>query len=1205
MAAKANQLLSRARGLTVHPRTRKIAIWAVSLVVAFGVLLGLVAPPLLRGKIAADLSEKLHREVTIERIRLNPYAMTATVQGFLMKERQSQAAAVSLDELHINLELQSIFRLSPVIKELRLVKPYVNLVRNEDYKYNFQDIIDEFTSGPSGGPTPKFALNNIQLIDGRIEFDDRPEQTKHLISSINIGVPFISSLPSYTDIFVKPSFSANINGAPLHIGGASKPFHSSHESTVDLDIEKLQINKYLEYSPIALNFKVPSGELNGKLNASFKTGKNSPSVFTITGNLALMELAVEESGGTEVGKIANLEVVIDSIDVFNNKTGLQSIKAHGLELHLARNRDGSLNTADLVTTSPKTTSIEPRKDSKPFGYEIGEILIDSGTLHFIDETLQRPYKTRFDNVRIAVKGLTNEPAKQADIEVSFESEAKERVSQNGKIQLVPFVADGKLDVENFKPGNLSPYYQDVLSMDIKEGSLDLSTRYRFETKDERSGLSFTDLNASLRTIRLDLPGQPAPLWQIASLAVKDASVDVAGKTVVIGALQGKTGNGYVQREKDGTLNYARIIKAQSSAPPAKQPAKPAKPDDAQWKIEAKQIALDGFRIEIDDRAAANPAKFTLSDLFVRIDNFSNAKNQPGKTRLRTRINKNGVVRLNGTAGSNPVAAKLAIEAYDIDVLSLQPYLGDQVNFLLTGGRISTKGSFTLASAGTGPAKANYQGGIELYDFTSIEKGNKQDLVKWKNLGLHQFELSSEPLQVRIGEIDITDFYSRLIIGPDGKINLQNLTTPKEEEEKEEAAPPQAVATPAPDTSDTEKRVTIGKINLHGGNINFSDFLVKPNYSANLTDVQGTISELKPEAPGDIDLQAKLDGAAPVDIDGKINPLGKELFLDIVADARDIEMNPFSPYSGKYVGYGIESGKLSFNVKYKVENRILTAQNKIILNQLTFGEKVESPQATKLPVLLAVALLKDRNGVIDVDLPISGSLDDPQFSVGGIVLRLVINIITRAVTAPFALIGSMFGGGGGASGQELSYIEFDNGRVSLSQAAQSKIETLAKAMNDRPALRLEISGRADPATDLEGLKRVSIERKVKAQKLKELSGRGEAPKSVDEVRIESTEYPQYLRQAYRQESFPKPRNAIGLLRDLPVVEMEKLMIQHATIGEEDLRELANQRAQTVRDALVTTGQLSADRLSIVDAKPLTSEEKAKLKGKPNRVDFSLR
>ncbi|MEX0805682.1 MAG: DUF748 domain-containing protein [Candidatus Binatia bacterium] len=1193
MAAKVHQLFSRARGLTRHPRTRKIAIWLVSIIVALGVLIGLVAPPLLRGWIAGDLSERLHREVTIEQIRLNPYAMTATIRGFLMKQRDSQATAVSFDELHVNLELQSLLRLGPVVKELRLVKPYINVIRNEDSKYNFQDLIDESTSGPSGGPTPRFSLNNIQVIDGTIDFDDQPEQTKHSISSIHIGLPFVSSLPSYTDIFVKPSFSANINGAPLHIGGASKPFHSSHESTVDLDIDKLHINKYLEYSPLALNFNVPSGELNGKLNASFKTAKNSPSVFTITGNLALTELAVEKSGGLPVGKIANLEVVIDAIDVFNNKTGLKSIKAQGLELHLARNRDGSLSTADLVTTSPKTTPNEPKNDSKPFGYEISDILIESGTLHFSDETLQRPYRTRLDNVRIAVKGLTNEPAKQADIEVSFESDAKERVRHHGKIQLSPFIAAGKLDIEGFKPGSLSSYYQDVLALDIKEGSLDLSTQYRFEAKDDRSGLSFTDLNADLRAVRLELPGQPEPLWRIASLAVKDAMIDVAGKTVVIGALQGKTGNGYVQREKDGTVNYARIIKPQSSAPPAKEPAKK---DDTQWKVEAKQIALDGFKVDIDDRAAATPAKFTLSDLFVRIENFSNAKNQPGKARLRTRINKNGSLRLNGTAGSNPVAAKFAVEAHDIDVLSLQPYLGDQVNFLLTGGRLSTKGSLTFDASGS-PSKVNYQGGAQLTDFAAVEKGNAQDLLNWKALSLDEILFNSEPLQLRIGTVNLAHFYSRLIIGSDGKVNLQNLTTPKDE--KQDAAAPQTAAT-TPAT--TEKRITIGKINLQGGNINFSDFLIKPNYSANLTDVEGTISELKPETPGDLDLKAQLDGAAPVDINGKINPLSRELFFDIVADAREIEMNSFSPYAGKYIGYGIDKGKLSFNVKYKVENRKLTAENKITLNQLTFGEKVESPQATKLPVLLAVALLKDRNGVIDINLPISGSLDEPQFSVGGIILRLVINIITKAVTAPFALLGGVFGGGGG---EELSYVEFDNGRATLNQAAQAKIATLVKAMSNRPALRLELSGRADPASDVEGLKRWGIERKVKAQKLKDLSRKGGAPKSHDEVKIDSSEYPQYLKAAYGEEDFPKPRNIIGLARDLPVAEMEKLMMQHATANDDDLRQLANQRAQTVRDGLLATGQVSADRLFIVAAKPLTSEEKSKLKGKPSRVDVSLR
>ncbi len=597
---------------------------------------------------------------------------------------------------------------------------------------------------------------------------------------------------------------------------------------------------------------------------------------------------------------------------------------------------------------------------------------------------------------------------------------------------------------------------------------------------------------------------------------------------------------------------------------------------------------------------------SVSDLSVRGENFSTAKNQRGKATIRARVNNKGTLSLVGSAMANPVNAKFLVDAQGVDLLPFQPYLEDQVNFLLTGGSAGTKGELTFDAGGSGPAKLNYQGALQVADFATVEKDGQQDLLKWKSLGLDGVQFDLEPFQLRIGEITLADFYSRLILGADGKTNLQKLTVKKDEQEGETPAQDKPAEKPvAADASDSAppKAISIGKINLKDGNIQFSDFFIKPNYSANLTTVQGAISELKPEAPGDLDLQARLDNAAPVEIKGKINPLSKDLFLDIVADAKDIELSPMSPYSGKYVGYGIEKGKLSFNVKYKVENRKLSANNKIILNQLTFGEKIESPTAIKAPVLLAVALMKDRNGVIDIDLPISGSLDDPQFSVGGIVLRIIVNLITRAVTAPFSLLASAFGGGSG-SGDELSYIEFDNGRSNLNQAAQAKIATLTKALNNRPALNLEIAGRVDPLTDLDGLKRVSIERKVKAQKLKELVRKGEAPRSVDDVQVAPEEYPRYLKAAYGEESFPKPRNVIGLARDLPVAEMERLMMQYSKIGEDDMRQLASQRAQTVRDALMA-GQIGAERLFVVAAKPLTAEERAKLKGRPNRVDFSMK
>ncbi len=1207
MALDVKELRNRAAKITRHPRARKIVIWTVSLVVAFGVLLGLAAPPLLRGKIAADLSEKLHREVSIEQIKINPYAMTLAVRGFLMKQRQGQAPAVSFDELFVNLELQSLFRLAPVIKELRLVKPYVNLVRNEERKYNFQDLIDEFTSGPSdpSAPSARFALNNIEILDGKIDFEDRPENTKHTVSQIKVGVPFISSFESHVDIKVKPEFSALVNGAPFHLAGDTTPFKDSLESTVGIEIDKLAIAKYLEYSPAALNFKVPSGQLHGKLKASFKTPKNSRSVLSITGNLSVSDLEMQQTSGAPLLKLPNFEVIIDAIEVFANKTSLKSIKSEGLELHLHRSRDGQLNLANLVTvaeTKAPETKQEPKTEGKPFIYAVEEIALGAATVHFTDEQPKRPYKTRLDNINFKVTGLTNEAGKNANVEISFESEAKETFSHTGTLQLTPLLADGKLDIDGLKPGALRSYYEDVIAAEIKDGALDVSTQYSFADKDGQADFQLTDLNANLSKFRLELAGQPQPLWRIGALAVKDAAVDLAKQTIVIGALEGKDGGAYIQRGKDGTLNLARIAKAQASPQVSAQPAKTS---DSDWRIDAKQIRLDRFRINVDDQSNATPAKINVSELSLRGENFSTAKNQRGKVTIRARINKQGLLRLAGTASANPVSAKFAVNAQDLDLLSVQPYLDDQVNFLLTGGRASTEGELTFDAGGGGPAKVNYQGAVQVADFAAVEKNGQQDLLTWKSLGLAALQFDLDPFQLRIGEINLADFYSRLILGADGKINLQKLTVQKDEKNSEAPAqdkPAEKPASPTP-TDDAPKAISIGKINLKDGNIHFSDFFIKPNYSANLTAVQGAISELKPEAPGDLDLQARLANTAPVEIKGKINPLSKELFLDIIADAKDIELSPISPYSGRYVGYGIEKGKLSFNVKYKVENRKLSAQNNIVLNQLTFGEKIESPEAVKLPVLLAVALLKDRNGVIDIDLPISGSLDDPQFSVGGIVLQIIINIITKAVTAPFSLLASAFGGG--VSGDELSYIEFDNGRATLDQKNREKIATLVKALNNRPALKLEITGRVDPMTDLDGLKRVGIERKIKAQKLKDLARKGEAPRSIDDVQIDKSEYSQYLKAAYGDESFPKPRNFIGLAQDLPVAEMEKLMMQHAKVGEDELRQLASQRALAVRNALTAADQVSAERLFIVAAKPLTTEEKAKLKGKPNRVDFTMK
>ena len=396
------------------------------------------------------------------------------------------------------------------------------------------------------------------------------------------------------------------------------------------------------------------------------------------------------------------------------------------------------------------------------------------------------------------------------------------------------------------------------------------------------------------------------------------------------------------------------------------------------------------------------------------------------------------MRLVGTATVNPLNAKFTVDGQDIELLPFQNYMGDKVNLSLTGGQIGSKGELSLNTAADGGMRVNYQGSVRVADFGSVEKNDTQDLLKWKSLALDAIQFDLEPFQLRIGEITLADFYSRLILGADGKMNLQKLTAQTGREKRragragegggKTARRPSRIAA-AP------KAITIGKINLQGGNVNFSDFFVKPNYSANLTGVQGTISELKPETPGDIDLTSQARQCRAGGHQRQDQPALERLFLDIIADATGYRPEPDVALFRQIRRLRHRKRQTFVQCQYKIENRKLTARKQNHSQPAHFRRKNRKSDATKLPVLLAVALLKDRNGVIDINLPIGGSLDDPQFSVGGIVWQIIVNILAKAVTAPFALLGSVFGGGGG--GEELSYIEFDYGRAASMQRPQRK------------------------------------------------------------------------------------------------------------------------------------------------------------------------
>jgi flagellar motor protein MotB len=613
-----------------------------------------------------------------------------------------------------------------------------------------------------------------------------------------------------------------------------------------------------------------------------------------------------------------------------------------------------------------------------------------------------------------------------------------------------------------------------------------------------------------------------------------------------------------------------------------------------WEAKIESLQIADAALHFEDLTLTKVAPMVVDPLNLNISNIDFNGVDPLKLALQATVNQQGSLETNGSLAWSPIAFDFVIDVKDIDLVSLQGWAGDHLNALLTRGEVSFDG---VVKADGEPLKIILSGKSRFSNFNIFDKATATDLLRWREFDISGIEFVNEPLRVDIDSVAIADFFANVIVSPDGKINLKSIVRQDGAEEITSAKSEAETQVQVKSQTDEATPVHIGKIVLQGGNIDFNDQFIKPNYRANLTGIAGQIGPLNPGKPGAVNISGAVDKTAPLEIKGELDPFGSEIFLDIAAKATGINLPTFSPYSGKYIGYVIEKGKLSVDIHYYIKEGELKAENSIFLDQFILGEKIESPDALDIPLKLAIALLKNQRGEIDLNLPIKGSINDPEFNLGGIIVRVFVNLLTKAVTSPFALLGSLAGGG-----EELSEINFLPGYGQVEPEAEKRLQALSKALADRPALKLEITGYADPKNDPDGLKRAILDRKVKAQKLSAGAEKGESVGSLQDVSVEPEEYEKFLELAYEEEKFDKPKNVIGLTKDLPVPEMEQLMLTNINAGDDKLRKLAEQRGKAARDWLVEKGGISSDRVFVlepeikseVDGKKLGSKAKFSIK-----------
>ena len=1232
--------------------------WLVGTLVVLTLLAWWGVPALLKSQLPPRLSQALGRPVSLGDAHFHPLRLRLQLSDLTIGAAPGAPAEplLKVNQVQVKLDASSLRHLAPVIESLGIDGLHLRLARTGDGHYDIDDILARLAAAPPSDPKAepaRFALYNLALRNARLRFDDRPAGVVHAVDALTLTLPFLSNLPGDVAVHTEPRLAFTLHGTRFDSGSQALPFAQTRSAKLTLAFQDFKLQPLLPYLPASLPVKLLGGQVSSHLSLNFSAPPQGQATAVLQGDLALRDVALAEPSGAPLLSWQALAVDLRDVQPLKRQVTLGTLRIDGARLQVVRNAQGQLNLQRLGTgNAPASAPVAAASAASAptaaadSGWQLALAALDlhDAQVQWSDEQLRPHARYRLDQLGVKLAPLSWPMRAPATLEARAQLHTGATAgAEIGQLQIDGQVSDQQaqlaLQLTGLDLAALSPYVGQAVQPRLS-GRLQARAKLAWAAQPAALTVTLDDATAQDLQLRDGAGRQAAVLASVRQLQLADTRLDLQAQKVDVGQVRIQQPLVRLTRDAQGQLNVAQwVAGAPASLAPRATPARAnAAPPAAAWQLNLRALDVSAGQLFWRDdlvpaQAGDGPLQLALSGLKVQLQGLAwpaRAGATAAQPRLQLAANLGavatpgatppalGMIAWTGRFGLAPLQADGRLKLQRLPLHLLAPYAGAALPVQL----VHADASFdSKVRADESPAgwKVTTDGALQLTELMVHSQptpgegvdpavgGN--ELLSWQALSLQGLQVALAPAtkpRIDIREVALTDFYSRLVITEQGRFNLQDVAAA----DAGAAGPANAASSPKPagpptppasaasaPAADFPIDLAVGGTVLRNGRVDFTDRFVRPNYSARLTELNGQVSALRSgtREMATITLKGRAADTALVDISGQINPTAQPLALDIRAKATDLELAPLSPYAGKYAGYAIERGKLSMDVAYKIDaDGRLDARNQVILNQLTFGERVESPSATQLPVLLAVALLKDRHGVIDINLPVSGTLDDPQFSVGGIIWKVIVNLLGKALTAPFSLLA-----GGGSD--DLSLVEFRPGTAQVTDNGRQSLAKVAQALTDRPSLIMTVTGSADTASERDDVRRNLLEARLAAERRQAqlraapaapaapaaLAAGAAAPEPMPTLSAE--ERGRLLKALYQQTSMPdKPRNAVGLLRDLPPAEMEALLLRHTLVTDDTARELALQRGLAVRDALIAAG-LPSERLFLAAPKLRVSGE----------------
>jgi hypothetical protein len=788
--------------------------------------------------------------------------------------------------------------------------------------------------------------------------------------------------------------------------------------------------------------------------------------FTLA--LRIPNLRLEQPDGKPLLSVGEVFVDVSVASLFRAAYAVDSIRLTAPQAEIALLKDGSLNWSPLIAA---LKSKEPQPQAALPRLEIDRFALSGGRIDFSDE--KAGFNTRIEPLDVELADVSSVTDENGRYHLAARSNLGAQLAWQGDIDLTPVSITGHAGIEGLELAKLAPYFKQALPAP-PAGTAAIEADYRASYADGKFGFTLDHARIGIKGLRVptghgptlaiatiaaqegrfDLAAQSVALARLAvddaaveglrnaatqklgGLTVEDLRVDLGRHTASIGRIGLVGGDLKARRTADGRIDLIDAV-TQALPRPAKEAAPPA--ERQPWHFNVDKVELGGWSATLRDESVTPAAQLAFDDISLSAEKLSDDLKAPVAVQAGLHAAGGGSFKASGQVVPAAPSADLRFQLADLSIKPAEPYIGSVAKLSVASGKLSIDGRATYGKQG--PA---FAGGFALTDLRLDEAGTKNRFLIWKSLASRNVEATPAKLNVRDLTLDGLD--AALLIAKDKTVNLSRILQPA----KEKPAP----AAQAPQQAAPAFVASIARLRISRSELDFADRSLALPFGTRIHHLRGTVTNLsnRPGGAGLLELEGQVDEYGLARAAGRINLFDPTNFADVNLVFRNVEMTRLTPYSATFLGRKITSGKLSLDLQYKFDKRQVQGDNKVIMDRLTLGERVESPEAKNLPLDLAIAILQDSDGRIELGLPVSGSLDDPQFSYGGIVWKAITNVLTKIATAPFRALASLFGGG-----EKFESIAFDAGHARLTPPEREKLVRVAEVLNKRPGLTLTVHG----------------------------------------------------------------------------------------------------------------------------------------------------